>query len=110
MRFFAREPSMTSPAEILPGRPAPIMKPGRHTVLGTPIAGPWPDGTKTAIFGLGCFWGAEKAFWQLPGIVTTAVGYAGGTTPNPTYEESCSGRTGHGCLSTRAQATSSTVW
>ena len=71
------------------------MTPGRHAVLGTPLAGPWPDGTKTAVFGLGCFWGAEKAFWQLPGVVTTAVGYAGGATPNPTYEEACSGRTGH---------------
>jgi peptide-methionine (S)-S-oxide reductase len=71
------------------------MTPGRHAVLGTPLAGPWPDGTKTAIFGLGCFWGAEKDFWQLPGVVTTAVGYAGGATPNPTYEEACSGRTGH---------------
>jgi peptide-methionine (S)-S-oxide reductase len=71
------------------------MTPGRHTILGTPLAGPWPEGTKTAIFGLGCFWGAEKDFWQLPGVVTTAVGYAGGPTPNPTYEEVCSGRTGH---------------
>jgi peptide-methionine (S)-S-oxide reductase len=69
--------------------------PGRHTVLGTPLAGPWPDGTRTAIFGLGCFWGAEKDFWQLPGVVTTAVGYAGGATPNPTYSEACTGRTGH---------------
>jgi len=71
------------------------MTPGRHTVLGTPLAGPWPDGTRTAVFGLGCFWGAEKAFWQLPGVVTTAVGYAGGSTPNPTYQEACTGRTGH---------------
>jgi peptide-methionine (S)-S-oxide reductase len=71
------------------------MTPGRHTILGTPLAGPWPDGTRTAIFGLGCFWGAEKDFWQLPGVVTTAVGYAGGSTPNPTYEEACTGRTGH---------------
>jgi peptide-methionine (S)-S-oxide reductase len=69
--------------------------PGTHTILGTPLAGPWPDGTKTAIFGLGCFWGAEKAFWQLPGVVTTAVGYAGGSTPNPTYNEACTGKTGH---------------
>ena len=86
---------MPSPADSLPGRPDPIMTPGIHTVLGTPLAGPWPDGTKTAIFGLGCFWGDEKDFWQVPGVVTTAVGYAGGHTPNPTYEEVCSGRTGH---------------
>ena len=71
------------------------MTPGLHTVLGTPIAGPWPSGTQTAVFGLGCFWGAEKAFWQLPGVVSTAVGYAGGFTPNPTYREACSGDTGH---------------
>lgn len=71
------------------------MTPGRHTILGTPLAGPWPDGTQTAIFGLGCFWGPEKLFWQLPGVVTTAVGYAGGSTPNPTYQEACTGRTGH---------------
>jgi peptide-methionine (S)-S-oxide reductase len=96
MRFFRSTPaSIPSPAEALPGRPAPIMTPGIHTVLGTPIAGPWPDGTRTAIFGLGCFWGDEKDFWQLPGVVTTAVGYAGGSTPNPTYQETCTGRTGH---------------
>src|SRR3954453_16660743 len=96
MRFFTSpKPSMSSPSETLPGRSQPIVTPGTLTVLGTPLAGPWPDGTKTAIFGLGCFWGAEKAFWGLPGIVTTGVGYAGGTTPNPTYEESCTGRTGH---------------
>ncbi|MFP5342684.1 MAG: peptide-methionine (S)-S-oxide reductase MsrA [Candidatus Limnocylindria bacterium] len=96
MRFFSSRPqTIPSPAEALPGRDDPIVRPGIHTVLGTPIAGPWPDGTHTAIFGLGCFWGAEKAFWQLPGVVTTSVGYAGGSTPNPTYEEACSGRTGH---------------
>ncbi len=96
MRFFSSKPqSIPTPTEALPGRPDPIIKPGRHTVLGTPIAGPWPDGTQTAIFGLGCFWGDEKDFWQVPGVVTTAVGYAGGPTPNPTYEEVCSGRTGH---------------
>jgi peptide-methionine (S)-S-oxide reductase len=96
MRFFdSGHPSMPSPDQTLPGRPDPILKPGVHTILGTPLAGPWPEGTQTAIFGLGCFWGDEKAFWQLPGIVTTAVGYAGGTTPNPTYQEVCSGRTGH---------------
>jgi peptide-methionine (S)-S-oxide reductase len=96
MRFFTSKPAtVPSPADALPGRPDPIVAPGTHTILGTPLAGPWPDGTKTAIFGLGCFWGAEKAFWQIPGVVTTAVGYAGGSTPNPTYEEACSGRTGH---------------
>jgi peptide-methionine (S)-S-oxide reductase len=71
------------------------MTPGRHTILGTPLAGPWPAGTRTAIFGLGCFWGAETDFWQLPGVVATAVGYAGGSTPNPTYQEACTGQTGH---------------
>jgi peptide-methionine (S)-S-oxide reductase len=96
MRFFTTKPdTIPSPTDALPGRPEPIMKPGIHRVLGTPIAGPWPDGTKTAVFGLGCFWGDEKDFWQLPGVVTTAVGYAGGHTPNPTYEEVCSSRTGH---------------
>ena len=96
MWFLSPKPkSVPSPAEALPGRAEPIVTPGIHTVLGTPLAGPWPDGTKTTIFGLGCFWGAEKAFWQLPGVVTTAVGYAGGSTPNPTYHEACSGKTGH---------------
>ena len=96
MRFFNSKPeSIPSPSDALPGRSEPIMTPGIHTVLGTPLAGPWPEGTKTAIFGLGCFWGDEKDFWQLPGVVTTAVGYAGGYTPNPTYQEVCSSRTGH---------------
>ncbi len=96
MWFFSSKPkSIPIPDEALPGRDAPIVQPGVHTVLGTPIAGPWPDGTQTAIFGLGCFWGAEKAFWQLPGVISTSSGYAGGSTPNPTYEEACSGRTGH---------------
>ena len=96
MRFFnSKSDALPSPAEALPGRSDPIMVPGRHTILGTPLAGPWPEGTRTAIFGLGCFWGDEKDFWQLPGIVTTAVGYAGGHTPNPTYQEVCSERTGH---------------
>ena len=66
-----------------------------HTVLGTPLKGPWPAGFETAVFGMGCFWGAERIFWRLPGVYSTSVGYAGGTTPNPTYEETCSGRTGH---------------
>jgi peptide-methionine (S)-S-oxide reductase len=96
MRFFSSKPdTVPSATEALPGRSEPIVRPGIHTVLGTPIAGPWPDGTETAVFGLGCFWGAEKAFWELPGVVSTAVGYAGGSTPNPTYEEACTGRTGH---------------
>ena len=96
MRFFPSKPaSIPSPTDALPGRSEPIMSPGVHTVLGTPLAGPWPDGTRTAIFGLGCFWGDEKDYWQLPGVVTTAVGYAGGSTPNPTYQETCTGQTGH---------------
>ena len=81
--------------EALPGRDSPIPVPDHHVVNGAPLAGPWAEGTQTAVFGLGCFWGAEKAFWELPGVVSTAAGYAGGYTPNPTYEEVCSGRTGH---------------
>jgi peptide-methionine (S)-S-oxide reductase len=95
MRFLFREPTIPSPSEALAGRSQAIMTPGIHTILGTPLAGPWPEGTKTAIFGLGCFWGAEKDFWQFPGVVTTAVGYAGGPTPNPTYQEVRTGQTGH---------------
>ena len=96
MWFLKSKPdAVPSPAEALPGRAEPIVTPGTHTILGTPLAGPWPEGTRTAVFGLGCFWGAEKAFWQLPGVVTTAVGYAGGSTPNPTYNEACTGKTGH---------------
>jgi peptide-methionine (S)-S-oxide reductase len=95
MRFFSKPQTIPSPDEALPGRPDPIVQPGTHTVLGTPVAGPWPDGTQVAVFGLGCFWGPEKAFWELPGVVSTAVGYAGGITPNPTYQEACTGRTGH---------------
>ena len=84
------------PADTLPGRPTEIPGiPSTHAVLGTSIRAPFPDGIRTAVFGLGCFWGAERLFWQLPGVHATAVGYAGGTTPNPTYEETCTGRTGH---------------
>jgi peptide-methionine (S)-S-oxide reductase len=86
---------MPSATEVLPGRPEPLPIPDRHHVNGARLSPPWPDGTRTAVFALGCFWGAEKAFWQLPGVVSTAVGYAGGFTPNPSYEEVCSGRTGH---------------
>ncbi len=86
---------MPSPTDSLPGRAEPLAVPDHHFVNGASLRGPWPEGTKTAIFALGCFWGAEKDFWQTPGVISTAVGYAGGFTPNATYEEVCSGRTGH---------------
>jgi peptide-methionine (S)-S-oxide reductase len=96
MLFTRKNATMVAPEEALPGRDDPIVRPGRHLVLGTPLAPPFPEGTERAVFGLGCFWGAERIFWQAqPGVFTTAVGYAGGYTPNPTYEEVCSGRTGH---------------
>jgi peptide-methionine (S)-S-oxide reductase len=82
-------------AEALPGRAAAMAVPPKHYVNGAPLQAPFPPGTEVAIFGLGCFWGAERRFWQTPGVISTAVGYAGGRTPNPTYEEVCSGRTGH---------------
>jgi peptide-methionine (S)-S-oxide reductase len=81
--------------DALPGRDVEIQLADRHVVLGTPLKGPFPDGFEAAVVAMGCFWGAERVFWQAPGVYTTAVGYAGGLTPNPTYEEVCSGRTGH---------------
>jgi peptide-methionine (S)-S-oxide reductase len=86
---------MVDPAQALAGRDQPIEVPERHEVLGTPLKGPFPAGVQSAVFGMGCFWGAERTFWEADGVYTTAVGYAGGATPNPTYEEVCSGRTGH---------------
>jgi peptide-methionine (S)-S-oxide reductase len=90
-----RKMSMVTAADALPGRPTAMPVPERHAVLGTSLAAPYPPGTQIAEFALGCFWGAEKMFWQTPGVVSTSVGYEGGFTPNPTYEEVCSGRTGH---------------
>ena len=94
--FFTRhKTTLLEPEQVLPGRETPIPVPDRHDVLGTPLQPPFPDGFETAVFGMGCFWGAERVFWQAPGVYTTAVGYAGGETPNPTYEEVCSARTNH---------------
>ena len=82
--------------QALAGRVEPTFRTAeRHVVLGTPLHAPWPEGTAVAYLALGCFWGAERAFWTLPGVVTTAVGYQGGYTPHPTYQEVCTGRTGH---------------
>jgi peptide-methionine (S)-S-oxide reductase len=97
MLMFGRKSlDLPDQAHALKGRPEPIPTAERHDVLGTPLKGPYPEGTEFAQFGMGCFWGAERKFWELgQGIVTTAAGYAGGLTPNPTYEEVCSGQTGH---------------
>ena len=96
MSLFARKSLELPTVETaLPGRATVMPVGGRHHVNGHPLAGPFPDGMQQAIFGMGCFWGAERKFWQTPGVYTTAVGYVGGITPNPTYEEVCTGRTGH---------------
>src|SRR4029453_1763054 len=96
MFTLKRKPlSMPSEAEALPGRGEPLPTAKTHFVTGAALKGPYPQGFATAQFGLGCFWGAERKFWEVPGVHVTAVGYAGGLTPNPTYEEVCSGRTGH---------------
>lgn len=95
MPSIGKKVTMPRPGEALPGRAAAMPVDNRHFVNGRPIKGPFPDGLETAVFGLGCFWGAERKFWQQDGVWTTAVGYQGGTTPNPTYQEVCSGDTGH---------------
>jgi peptide-methionine (S)-S-oxide reductase len=95
MFLFREKSKMIAPERALPGRSHPLIVPDRHEVLGTPLKPPFPDGYQQAVFGMGCFWGAERVFWQAPGVYTTAVGYAGGYTPNPTYEEVCSASTGH---------------
>src|SRR5512132_225224 len=93
--MWGKKSTMPTREEALPGRAERMPVTGAHAVNGRPIAGPFAAGTEMAMFGLGCFWGAERTFWTLDGVVTTAVGYAGGFTPNPTYEEVCTGRTGH---------------
>jgi peptide-methionine (S)-S-oxide reductase len=96
MRIFGRDKTdLIDPAEALPGREQAVRVPEHHAVLGTPLRPPFPDGIRTAVFGMGCFWGAERIFWEADGVYTTAVGYAAGSTPNPSYEEVCSARTGH---------------
>ncbi len=96
MFFFTKKSSeIPSAADCLPGRSTPMPVPDSHSVNGNPLKGPFPENLEQVIFGIGCFWGAERMFWKLPGVYVTAVGYAAGHTPNPTYEEVCSGRTGH---------------
>jgi peptide-methionine (S)-S-oxide reductase len=95
MYSFRKKAVMPAPSDVLPGRSTPMSVPEKHYVNGNRIVAPFPEGLKFAMFGLGCFWGAERRFWQLPGVYSTAAGYAGGSTANPTYEEVCSGYTGH---------------
>ncbi len=94
--LFSRGPAqLLDPADTLPGRDEPIVPPEQHAVTGRPLRPPWPEGHEVLVLGMGCFWGAERLYWSMSGVWTTAVGYAAGTTPNPTYEEVCSGRTNH---------------
>ena len=95
MGFFTRALTLPGADQALPGRDQTMPVAAQHFVLGTPMTAPFPDGYETALFGMGCFWGAERRFWQIEGVYSTAVGYAGGITKNPTYEEVCSGGTGH---------------
>ena len=95
MLFTRKKTELPTPEDALPGRDGAMPVPAAHLVLGTPLTPTFPEGTEQAIFGMGCFWGAERMFWRAPGVYTTAVGYAGGLTPNPSYQEVCSGRTGH---------------
>jgi peptide-methionine (S)-S-oxide reductase len=95
MFLFTKKSELVTPEEALPGREDAMRVPERHEVLGTPLQPPFPEGMEQLVVGMGCFWGAERVFWQADGVYTTAVGYAGGYTPNPTYEEVCRGRTGH---------------
>jgi peptide-methionine (S)-S-oxide reductase len=93
--LLGKRTTLPGPGEALTGRQTELPVAGRHVVLGTPMRGPWPDGAQVAVFGMGCFWGAERLFWRLDGVHSTSVGYAGGITPNPTYQEVCTGLTGH---------------
>jgi peptide-methionine (S)-S-oxide reductase len=93
--WLRSKPDLPTAETALPGRSTPLPVPERHEVLGTPLAPPWPEGLEVLYVAMGCFWGAERFFWQLPGVYTTAAGYTGGFTPHPTYEETCTGRTGH---------------
>ena len=95
MWSLRKTPEMPTPDTALPGRATPLPVPATHEVLGTSLTGPWPDGAQLLYVAMGCFWGAERIFWQIPGVLSTAAGYTGGFTPHPTYEETCTGRTGH---------------
>ncbi len=95
MFSLSRKAEMPAPEDALPGRDAAMPVSDRHMVLNTPLKGPFPEGSEILVVGMGCFWGAERRFWQLPGVISTAVGYAAGYTPNPLYEEVCTGLTGH---------------